>query len=98
MELLYKAAASHIDHLPGSTLIGRRDRRTPIRRLLESDPCSTSSTSPSGRSFCCYASATPSPATRSRPAAMAFDMILGGVVTVFVLGYLIFALIRPERF
>ena len=40
----------------------------------------------------------PTPATRFRPAAMAFDMILGGVVTVFVLGYLIFALIRPERF
>jgi K+-transporting ATPase KdpF subunit len=29
---------------------------------------------------------------------MAFDMMLGGVVTVLVLGYLIFALIRPERF
>jgi len=25
-------------------------------------------------------------------------MILGGAVTVFILGYLIFALIRPERF
>jgi K+-transporting ATPase KdpF subunit len=29
---------------------------------------------------------------------MALDYILGGGVTVFLLGYLIFALIRPERF
>jgi K+-transporting ATPase KdpF subunit len=29
---------------------------------------------------------------------MSFDYILGGVVTVFLLGYLVFALIRPERF
>jgi K+-transporting ATPase KdpF subunit len=30
--------------------------------------------------------------------AMIFDYVLGGVVTVFLLGYLVFALIRPERF
>jgi K+-transporting ATPase KdpF subunit len=29
---------------------------------------------------------------------MTIDYILGGVVTVFLLGYLVFALIRPERF
>jgi K+-transporting ATPase KdpF subunit len=29
---------------------------------------------------------------------MAFDFILGGAVTVFVLVYLIAALVRPERF
>ncbi|MFL5282214.1 MAG: K(+)-transporting ATPase subunit F [Rhodopila sp.] len=29
---------------------------------------------------------------------MTFDLALGAVVTVFILGYLIFALIRPERF
>jgi K+-transporting ATPase KdpF subunit len=29
---------------------------------------------------------------------MALDYILGAAVTVFLLGYLIFALIRPERF
>ena len=29
---------------------------------------------------------------------MTFDMILGSVVTVGLLGYLIYALIRPERF
>jgi K+-transporting ATPase KdpF subunit len=29
---------------------------------------------------------------------MTFDYILGGAVTLFILGYLIFALIRPERF
>ncbi|HVZ06368.1 K(+)-transporting ATPase subunit F [Rhodopila sp.] len=29
---------------------------------------------------------------------MALDYLLGGAVALFVLGYLIFALIRPERF
>jgi len=29
---------------------------------------------------------------------MSVDYILGGAVTVFLLGYLVFALIRPERF
>jgi K+-transporting ATPase KdpF subunit len=29
---------------------------------------------------------------------MTLDYILGGAVTLFILGYLIFALIRPERF
>jgi K+-transporting ATPase ATPase F chain len=29
---------------------------------------------------------------------MTFDYVLGGVVTVGLLAYLIFALIRPERF
>ena len=29
---------------------------------------------------------------------MVFDYILGGAVALFILGYLIFALIRPERF
>jgi K+-transporting ATPase KdpF subunit len=29
---------------------------------------------------------------------MTFDYILGGAVTVLLLGYLVFALIRPERF
>jgi K+-transporting ATPase KdpF subunit len=29
---------------------------------------------------------------------MIFDYIFGGTVTVFLLTYLVFALIRPERF
>jgi K+-transporting ATPase KdpF subunit len=29
---------------------------------------------------------------------MTFDYLLGGIVTVFLLAYLVFALIRPERF
>ncbi len=29
---------------------------------------------------------------------MSIDYMLGGAVTVFLLGYLVFALIRPERF
>ncbi len=29
---------------------------------------------------------------------MTFDFALGGVVTVFIMAYLVYALIRPERF
>ncbi|MDG4851084.1 MULTISPECIES: K(+)-transporting ATPase subunit F [unclassified Mesorhizobium] len=29
---------------------------------------------------------------------MLFDYVLGGAVTLFLLAYLIYALIRPERF
>jgi K+-transporting ATPase KdpF subunit len=29
---------------------------------------------------------------------MILDYLLGGGVTIFLLGYLVFALIRPERF
>jgi K+-transporting ATPase KdpF subunit len=29
---------------------------------------------------------------------MTLDYVLGGLVTVFLLGYLVIALIRPERF
>ncbi|MDR6289315.1 MULTISPECIES: K(+)-transporting ATPase subunit F [Inquilinus] len=29
---------------------------------------------------------------------MTFDLILGGVVSVLLLGYLIYALVRPEKF
>jgi K+-transporting ATPase KdpF subunit len=29
---------------------------------------------------------------------MTLDYILGGIVTVFILGYLVVALIKPERF
>lgn len=29
---------------------------------------------------------------------MVFDYLLGGGVTIFVTGYLIYALLRPERF
>jgi len=29
---------------------------------------------------------------------MTLDYVLGALVTVFVLGYLVYALIRPERF
>ncbi|HUB15027.1 MAG TPA: K(+)-transporting ATPase subunit F [Acetobacteraceae bacterium] len=29
---------------------------------------------------------------------MIFDYVLGGIVTIGLLGYLVFALVRPERF
>ena len=37
-------------------------------------------------------------ATAFRRQTMTFDYVLGAVVTIFVLGYLVYALIRPERF
>jgi K+-transporting ATPase KdpF subunit len=29
---------------------------------------------------------------------MTFDYVLGAIVTLFILSYLVFALVRPERF
>ena len=29
---------------------------------------------------------------------MAFDYVLGSITTIVIMGYLVFALIRPERF
>ena len=29
---------------------------------------------------------------------MTFEYVLGGAVTIFLLGYLLYALIRPEKF
>jgi K+-transporting ATPase KdpF subunit len=29
---------------------------------------------------------------------MVVDYVLGGIVTVLILGYLVYALVRPERF
>jgi K+-transporting ATPase KdpF subunit len=29
---------------------------------------------------------------------MLFDLILGGAVSLLILGYLVYALVRPERF
>ena len=31
-------------------------------------------------------------------AAMTFDLVLGGVVALLLLGYLVYALVRPEKF
>jgi K+-transporting ATPase KdpF subunit len=39
-----------------------------------------------------------SPATASEGLLMIFDYTLGGIVTVGLLVYLVFALVRPERF
>lgn len=39
-----------------------------------------------------------SPATTSEIIAMAFDYVLGGLVTVGLLVYLVYALVRPEKF
>ena len=40
----------------------------------------------------------PSPAIACEGAAMILDYTLGGIVTVGLLVYLVYALIRPERF
>jgi K+-transporting ATPase KdpF subunit len=39
-----------------------------------------------------------SPATACEGPLMIFDYALGGIVTVGLLVYLVFALVRPERF
>jgi K+-transporting ATPase KdpF subunit len=39
-----------------------------------------------------------SPATISEDRTMTLDYVLGGLVTVFILAYLVVALIKPERF
>src|SRR3954451_24514250 len=57
--------------------------------------CSWSrSASPCSRSR----SPTPTPATGSEGTAMTLDYVLGGAVTLFLLAYLVYALVRPERF
>ena len=37
-------------------------------------------------------------ATVCRSAIMSIDYVLGAAVTLFILGYLVYALIRPEKF
>jgi len=41
---------------------------------------------------------TPSPATVCEAEPMTFDYILAAFVTLGILGYLVYALIRPEKF
>ncbi|WP_366930810.1 K(+)-transporting ATPase subunit F [Mesorhizobium sp.] len=56
----------------------------------------------SGQGFCFSPCSSPSskPATvfRRRDRNMLVDYVLGGAVTLFLLAYLTYALIRPERF
>jgi K+-transporting ATPase KdpF subunit len=40
----------------------------------------------------------PTPANVCESIAMFIDYLLGGIVTAGLLGYLVFALVRPERF
>ena len=37
-------------------------------------------------------------ATGCEEHAMVFDYVLGSITTLVIMGYLVFALIRPERF
>ena len=55
----------------------------------------TSSLAPS---FLAPACSTFSPATACEELIMIVDYALGGIVTVGLLVYLVFALVRPERF
>jgi K+-transporting ATPase KdpF subunit len=55
----------------------------------------TSSSAPSFLAPACF---TFLPATACEDYAMIFDYALGGLVTVGLLVYLVFALVRPERF
>ena len=40
--------------------------------------------------MCCYATGCED--------AMTFDLVLGGLVSALLLGYLVYALVRPEKF
>ena len=51
-----------------------------------------------GAAFCMSVSSTPSPAIVCRTEPMILDYVLGGLVTVFLLAYLVVALLKPERF
>ena len=63
-----------------------------------SDPCSTSFCwLPASRSSSCR-SATPPFATGSEEATVTIDYSLAALVTVGLLIYLTYALLRPERF
>src|SRR5262249_3812427 len=71
---------------------------TPLNRLsLGASTCWTSSCSPSRSSSSRCRSATPSPAIGSEEAPMIFDYSLAGLVTVGLMIYLVYALLRPER-
>jgi K+-transporting ATPase KdpF subunit len=39
-----------------------------------------------------------SPSANGCEGLMSFDYLLGGIVAIFLFGYLVYALARPERF
>jgi K+-transporting ATPase KdpF subunit len=61
-------------------------------------PCSTRSFSSSASAFSLLLFFTSSHATVCEERAMIFDYGLGILVTIGLLAYLVYALIRPERF
>ena len=70
------------------------------RQAISKGPssCWTSSTCSWGPRSLVPACSTPMPATICEDTAMVIDYLLGGVVTIGLLAYLVFALVRPERF
>ena len=64
----------------------------------EFSPCLTSFSSPQAVPWSPWRSLTPTPATVCKERPMTLDYILGAIVTLGIFGYLVFALIRPERF
>ena len=71
----------------------------PEIRLIERDSttCSTPSSSPQASASSSSRFSTSSPATECE-AAMLIDYVLGAIVTVVIMIYLVYALIKPERF
>jgi K+-transporting ATPase KdpF subunit len=77
----------------------RRNRdAAPAHLAMETDECSTQSTSRSASAFWPLPFFTSSSATVSEESSMVFDYILGGTVTFGLLIYLVYALTRPEKF
>lgn len=71
----------------------------PIFQLpIRSVPCSTWFSSRQASPSSSPPSRIPTPATHCEENAVTLDYTLAAIVTLAVLAYLVFALIRPERF
>src|SRR5579872_1340925 len=68
-----------------------------VREDERSFPCSTRCSYPRASASSWWPFSTPLPATGCE-AAMLIDFVLGGIVSLVITAYLVYALIRPERF
>jgi K+-transporting ATPase KdpF subunit len=70
----------------------------PYVDLSEVSPCSIFSLSPQAVRWWLSPSLTLTPATASEERFMSLDYALGAIVAVGIFLYLVYALVRPERF
>jgi K+-transporting ATPase KdpF subunit len=92
-------AARKPSRIPTRRVASRRaGRERKLRLIGEQKKCSMQSCWLSALRSSCWARATYLPATGSKEKTMLFDYGLAAAVTLGLLAYLVFALIRPERF